>query len=127
MTRRIDGDGLEVICADPKNRSKNLAPRIYVPIGEPEMFEYYKKVSEEKPHLKLQVEQLPKDITAEYVKSLNDKPGILALAMKKITKEDGTPSLEGIPFVVPGARFNELYNWDSYFISLYAELPVKVG
>jgi alpha,alpha-trehalase len=91
------------------------------------MFEYYKKVSQDKPHLKLQVEQLPKDITAEYVKSLNDKPGILALAMKKITKDDGTPSLEGIPFVVPGARFNELYNWDSYFISLYVYFRAEVG
>ena len=118
MTRCIDGDGLEAICADPKNRSKNLAPRIYVPIDEPEMYEYYKRVAASKPHLKLQVDLLPRDITAEYTKSLNDKPGILALAMEKIKLEDGTTTLKGIPFVVPGARFNELYNWDSYFISL---------
>lgn len=26
-------------------------------------------------------------------------------------KADGT--LEALPFVVPGARFNEMYNWDS--------------
>lgn len=30
----------------------------------------------------------------------------------------GKKTFKGIPFVVPGARFNELYNWDSYFISL---------
>ncbi|KAG1061607.1 hypothetical protein G6F42_027635 [Rhizopus arrhizus] len=24
----------------------------------------------------------------------------------------------GVPFVVPGGRFNEMYGWDSYFIAL---------
>ena len=42
LTRRIDGDGLEIICADPKNRSGRLTPRIYVPHGEPRMAEYYR-------------------------------------------------------------------------------------
>jgi alpha,alpha-trehalase len=40
--------------------------------------------------------------------SLNDKPGILALAMEE---KDG--KLEALPFIVPGARFNEKYGWDS--------------
>lgn len=44
LTRRIDGDGLELICADPKNRSRNANPLIYVPHGEPEMAEYYREV-----------------------------------------------------------------------------------
>lgn len=126
LTRRIDGDGLEAICADPKNRSKQRTPRIYVPIDEPEMYEYYKAVAAEKPHLNLQVDLLPRDITAEYTKSLNDKPGILALAMEKVKQEDGTTKLQGIPFVVPGARFNELYNWDSYFIALGLLIDGKV-
>ena len=69
------------------------------------MYDYYKGVAASKPHLNLQVERLPQNITAAYTKSLNDKPGILALAMKRIIKEDGQSSLEGIPFVVPGARF----------------------
>jgi alpha,alpha-trehalase len=29
-----------------------------------------------------------------------------------------TKHLRGIPFVVPGGRFNEMYGWDSYFESL---------
>jgi alpha,alpha-trehalase len=29
LTRRIDGDGLEIICADPKNRTGRIQPRIY--------------------------------------------------------------------------------------------------
>ncbi|KAG8899400.1 alpha,alpha-trehalase nth1, partial [Tulasnella sp. 408] len=120
LTRRIDGDGLEIICADPKNRTANIKPRIYVPHGEPKMAEYYRKVAEEKPHLGLDVVVLPpKCDDPAFVKSLNDKPGILALAMKEVDDtKSGGKTLKGIPFIVPGARFNELYNWDSYFISL---------
>ncbi|KAI0707226.1 trehalase-domain-containing protein [Earliella scabrosa] len=119
LTRRIDGDGLEIICADPKNRTGRINPRIYVPHGEPAMAEYYRKVAREKPHLNLDVQVLPpKPDDPVYVKSLNNKPGILALAMQEVTDSKGAKTLKGIPFIVPGARFNELYNWDSYFISL---------
>ncbi|KAK4058296.1 alpha,alpha-trehalase nth1 [Microbotryomycetes sp. JL221] len=119
LTRRIDGDGLEAICADPKNRTKNIAPRIYVPEAEPGMKAYYERISAAKPHLGLIVDTVPTKFDAEWVRSRNDEPGILALAMNEVPKADDQPSdYEGIPFVVPGARFNELYNWDSYFISL---------
>ncbi|KAG0051561.1 alpha,alpha-trehalase nth1 [Gryganskiella cystojenkinii] len=118
LTRRIDAEGLEMISNDPKNRSKNTAPRIYIPFGEDEVFEYYKNVSAQKPHLKLDVEQLPEVITPKYVQSINEKPGILALAMTKFVDEQGHETLKGVPFVVPGGRFNEMYGWDSYFESL---------
>lgn len=101
LTRRIDAEGLEIICADPKNTTANQSPRIYVPEGEPEMYQYYLDMAKSKPHLKLQVDLLPKDFDAQYVKNLNDKPGILALAMNKIKRPDGTTELQGIPFVVP--------------------------
>ncbi|THH15567.1 hypothetical protein EW146_g4940 [Bondarzewia mesenterica] len=119
LTRRIDGDGLEIICADPKNRTGRVQPRIYVPHGEPAMVEYYRKIAAEKPHLNLDVQVLPpKPDDPHFVKRLNNKPGILALAMNEVDDGRGGRTLKGIPFVVPGARFNELYNWDSYFISL---------
>ncbi|KAI0671859.1 trehalase-domain-containing protein [Trametes maxima] len=119
LTRRIDGEGLEIICADPKNRTGRINPRIYVPHGEPAMAEYYRQVAREKPHLNLDVQVLPpKPDDPVFVKSLNNKPGILALAMQEVDNGKGLKVLKGIPFVVPGARFNELYNWDSYFISL---------
>ncbi|KAK3814932.1 MAG: neutral trehalase [Benniella sp.] len=118
LTRRIDAEGLEMIANDPKNRSKNTAPRIYIPFGEKEILEYYKHVSLQKPHLKLEVEQLPEIITPKYVQSINGKPGILALAMTKFVDEEGHEALKGVPFVVPGGRFNEMYGWDSYFESL---------
>ncbi|KAF9643761.1 trehalase-domain-containing protein [Thelephora ganbajun] len=119
LTRRIDGEGLEIICADPKNRTGRVNPRIYVPHDEPVMAEYYRNVAKEKPHLNLDVQVLPKKCDdPAFVKSLNNKPGILALAMNEIDDGKGGKTLKGIPFIVPGARFNELYNWDSYFISL---------
>jgi alpha,alpha-trehalase len=134
LTRRIDGDGLEIICADPKNRTGHLVPRIYVPHSETKMFEYYKAVAKQRSHLRLEVLRLPKHCDdPAFVKSLNDKPGLLALAMEEVDDDTGGKTLRGIPFIVPGARFNEvriayismrvaddlqLYNWDSYFIAL---------
>lgn len=119
LTRRIDGDGLETICSDPKNRSASQNPRIYVPETETEMLEYYRKVAKDKPHMNLVVETLTREVTPEYMRDLNDSPGLLALAMQDDLDEKGNKKgLKGIPFIVPGARFNELYNWDSYFISL---------
>ncbi|GAA5983817.1 hypothetical protein JCM11641_005204 [Rhodosporidiobolus odoratus] len=118
LTRRIDGDGLEKICADPKNRGANQAPRIYVPEAEPGIKAYYERIAAEKPHLGLIVDTVPTEFDAAWVRDQNEKPGILALAMKETVREDGGKNYAGIPFVVPGARFNELYNWDSYFISL---------
>jgi alpha,alpha-trehalase len=113
LTRRIDGDGLEIICADPKNRTGKNNPRIYVPYGEPKMAEYYRKVAREKPHLGLDVVVLPENCTDPYfVKSLNSKPGLLALAMDEVNDGNGGKTLKGIPFIVPGARFNEVcFSW----------------
>src|ERR1700761_1623877 len=109
LTRRIDGDGLEIICADPKNRTGRINPRIYVPYGEVKMAEYYRKVARDRPHLRLEVEVLPKNCDdPAFVKSLNDRPGLLALAMEEGDDLTGAKTLRGIPFVVPGARFNEV-------------------
>lgn len=119
LTRRIDAEGLERICMDPKNRSANHSPRIYVPFDEDEVFEYYQQVAMTKPHLCLEVEHLPQNITPEYVQSINDRPGILALALQKIDDPvTGKKTFSGVPFVVPGGRFNEMYGWDSYFETL---------
>ncbi len=62
-----------------------------------------------KPNLNLHVEILPpKCDDPAFVQTLNDAPGILALAMEKKAGK-----LEALPFIVPGARFNEKYGWDS--------------
>lgn len=121
LTRRIDGSNIEIVGKDPKDWTDNPVPRIYVPHGAPEQYEYYKNIAETKPELRLDVRLLPEssDITPEYVRDLNEKPGLLALAMEKtVDPNTGEKTLKGVPYVVPGGRFNELYGWDSYMESL---------
>lgn len=121
LTRRIDGENIAQVGKDPKDRSpeEHKRPRIYVPVGAPQQYEYYTTIAKKYPELKLDVQMLPVDITPEYVRSLNGKPGLLAIAMEQhknpVTGEVG---LRGLPFIVPGGRFNELYGWDSYMESL---------
>ena len=102
LTRTIDKKGIVKLLKDEK--AKNTEQRIYVPAGDKKGIEYYKKV--QKNHPELTVEILPEKISPEYILSINKKPGILALKLNKN---------KGVPFVVPGGRFNEMYGWDSYF------------
>lgn len=116
LKRNIDSSGIDVAARDPKTReAAESHPRIYVPRGLPLQYDYYSKLARETPDMKLDVQWLPEnDITANFIRSLNDKPGILALEMEA-KYSNGREELLGLPFVVPGGRFNELYYWDSYF------------
>ena len=112
LTRRIDASSIEVAAQDPKDWTDDPRPRIYVPHGAPEQYEYYVKLAREKPDLRLDVQMLPEVITADVVRDLNDNPGpgLLACAMEEyIDPNTGEKTLRGVPFVVPGGRFNELY------------------
>jgi alpha,alpha-trehalase len=126
LTRRMDAEGLELICTDPKNRSNNRQSRVYVPHGDTEALLYYQRIARERPHLNVDVVKLPEKITPQYVKSINTSPGILSLALHKVTSEKGEEDCVGVPFVVPGGRFNEMYGWDSYFESLGLLLDDRV-
>ena len=108
LTRTIDAIGVKKILEDDK--IENEFAYLYVPFGDEIVFDYFKKLEASTP--KLKVVQMPKNITPEYVLSLNKKPGILALALQIKNNE-----ISGVPFVVPGGRFNEMYGWDSYFIA----------
>ncbi len=101
LTRTIDADGISKILGDDKTESR--VKRIYVPYADSSAQAYYKKIAAK---FNLELVILPKEITPEFVKSINSKPGILSL---KLTHD------KGVPFVVPGGRFNEMYGWDSYF------------
>ncbi|KAJ6443326.1 neutral trehalase [Purpureocillium lavendulum] len=118
LTRRIDASTIEIAARDPKDWTDDPRPRIYVPVGAPEQFEYYTRVAKERPEIRLDVQLLPADITAEVIRDMNDKPGLLAVAVEKSEDDQGNMTLKGLPFVVPGGRFNELYGWDSYMESL---------
>jgi alpha,alpha-trehalase len=95
LMRCIDGVGLEIITADPKNRTGCIDPQIYVPHSKPTIAVYYRKVS-----MKLD--------DPLFVKSLNSKPGVLAWAMDEVKDGKGGQTMRGISFIVPGARFNEV-------------------
>lgn len=119
LTRRIDSSAIDIAGRDPKDWTDDPRPRIYIPQGAPEQHEYYCKVAMERPELRLDVVWLPEKITPEAVRDMNSKPGLLAVAMEKVKNEvTGKETLQGVPFVVPGGRFNEFYGWDSYMESL---------
>ncbi len=109
LTRSIDKEGLAKVLGDTKSNTDTL--RLYIPIDDKKAVSYFQSLENE--FQKLKVVILPKEITPEYVKTLNDKPGILNLAHIK-----NGENYQGQPFVVPGGRFNEMYGWDSYFESV---------
>ena len=114
LTRRIDGQNLGELLTDEKITSSGFR-YLYVPAGDPEAYEYFSKVAKQHPNLKLRVGRLPREITPQYVrKELEGKHGLLCLALERTSKGEYV----GVPFVVPGGRFNEMYGWDSYFEAL---------
>ena len=113
LTRRIDGDNLEQVLQDEKVPDGEFR-HLYVPQSDTQSYEYFSRVAEERPELQLRVEQLPGEVTPDYVRGLDGQHGVLSLALVRAI---GGKSV-GLPFVVPGGRFNEMYGWDSYFIAL---------
>ncbi len=114
LTRRIDEGGLEKIFKDTKSHNIDGYNYVYVPHGDTMGYNYFRHVEETRPDFHMKTVMLPAKVTPEYVRSLNDKAGILSL--KLVREPDG--KVVGAPFVVPGGRFNEMYGWDSYFITL---------
>jgi len=102
LTRTVDVQGLDKILSDDKSEAE--IQRIYVPYTDKVAAKYFSGLQKTHPNLK--VETLPKKITPQYVLGINQKPGILSLKIE---------NNKGVPFVVPGGRFNEMYGWDSYF------------
>ncbi|MGO4817533.1 trehalase family glycosidase [Flavobacterium sp. W22_SRS_FP1] len=109
LTRTIDKKGLLQILEDEK--TSNEIPTLYVSAKDKQGVKYFQDLENELKNFKVGV--LPEDLSDEYIETLNAKPGILALAL-----EQKLYSLQGVPFVVPGGRFNEMYGWDSYFIGI---------
>ena len=119
LTRTMDEKGIEHLIHDTKNDALTSDKlRIYIPYHDNLALQYYKELEKTLP---VEAIQLPQDVTPQYVKSINDKPGILSL---KLVNENN--DIKGIPFVVPGGRFNEMYGWDSYFESVGLLIDGKV-
>jgi len=119
LTRTMDEAGIESLIHDTKNESLTSEKlRIYIPFQDDMAFGYYQSLEDKLP---VQAIKLPEVISPEYVKSINNKPGILALKLQTLNGET-----IGVPFVVPGGRFNEMYGWDSYFESVGLLIDGKV-
>jgi alpha,alpha-trehalase len=114
LTRSIDENGLLKILSDEKTKTIDGAKYLYVPSSDQLAFSYYSNIAKKFPEQNINVVRLPKKITPQYIRSLDGKHGLLSLGLRK----DAEGNIEGIPFVVPGGRFNEMYGWDSYFITL---------
>jgi neutral trehalase len=72
---------------------------------------------------KLSVQKLPaRGEWIEWTAALGSEHGplslALSLALSPALEPGAAAKLRGVPFVVPGGRFNEMYGWDSYFILL---------
>jgi alpha,alpha-trehalase len=113
LTRRIDEEHLEPILKDEKTATGGRR-YLYVPHDDVLPRNYFVAISKRRPDLAFDVVVLPEKITPEYVRDLENRHGILSLALLP-KKGDG---YAGVPFVVPGGRFNEMYGWDSYFEAL---------
>lgn len=118
LTRRIDAAHMDQVVPDSKVISKN--DTIYVPGADPAAVNYFQGVEQaataqnRSPALKVVLLPTPDKITGSFVRNLDGAHGLLSLALE--TNADG--KISGVPYVVPGGRFNELYCWDSYFITL---------
>jgi alpha,alpha-trehalase len=112
LTRRIDEKGLSKTLGDDKTKTLDGFHHLYIPHTDPVAQKYYSDLAS-KSGLKVQVDILPEKITPQYVRKLDGYHGLLSLGV-----ETKNGNLAAIPFVVPGGRFNEMYGWDSYFITL---------
>jgi alpha,alpha-trehalase len=119
LTRRVDADHLDEVVHDPKVTSR--FDYLYVPASDPVAVRYFQAVeraaAERQRAPALNVVELPPPdkVTGDYVRHLDGEHGLLSLKLEM--DAHGNP-VRGVPYVVPGGRFNELYYWDSYFIVL---------
>ena len=119
LTRTMDEQGITGLLHDTKNETlQSDKLRIYIPYQDNLALKYYQSLENKLP---VEAIRLPQNVTPEFVRSINDKPGILSLKL-----DEKNNKIKGVPFVVPGGRFNEMYGWDSYFESVGLMLDGKV-
>ena len=118
LTRRLDADHLDQVVHDSKTSARY--DTIYVPPSDKVAIDYFQSLERaaamrhRSPPWKVVVLPPPEKITGDFVRNLDGAHGILSLKLEP----DAAGKLRGVPYVVPGGRFNELYCWDSYFIVL---------
>ncbi|MCP3659157.1 MAG: trehalase [Bacteroidetes bacterium] len=113
LTRSVDEKHLSKILYDDKLKKSTIS-YLYVPEKDSFAFNYFSDIAKKNLKLNLRVIKLSRNITPKNVKKLEEKHGLLSLMLDKAPSGE----VRGVPFVVPGGRFNEMYGWDSYFEAL---------
>ncbi len=90
------------------DQDDSLTYYLYIPAGDQRSMRAFQNAHLPK---ELRVVQLPAVVSNEWMAhtTMAHQHGLLML--------DTDEQLRGKPFVVPGGRFNEMYGWDSFFIS----------
>jgi len=114
LTRSFNEQDLVRILSDDKTAAADGRRYLYLSPSDKTASDYFSLLASRHPEWKMAIVPLPERISAGYVRGLDGHHGILSLSV--IRKDDGSYHSE--PFVVPGGRFNEMYGWDSYFITL---------
>lgn len=136
LTRRITRENIVEMSRDTKIKESYVdedgklhegkeSYRIYVPHNRKDQYDFLMKIKNSSKDIPLDVQYLPEKIDADYIKSINKKPGLLAIASRPDPNDPN--NLTGWPYVVPGGRFNELYGWDSYMETLGLLTDVHPG
>jgi alpha,alpha-trehalase len=123
LTRRIDSTRILDILADEKTSTVDGYHYLYVPSSDTDAYHYYTNLVEHHPANKIKVVELPPLVTPQYVRSLDGRHGLLVLKLAR----QASGGYAGVPYVVPGGRFNEMYGWDSYFIVLGLLSDGRIG
>ncbi|KAH9219991.1 neutral trehalase [Leptodontidium sp. 2 PMI_412] len=110
LTRDMGETGIELAFR------KDQGSLIYSPANAPDQRKFYTELSHRRPELGLTVVPMSKNITPEYVKSLADRPGLLALAIE--STDNVSSPMDGIrflPYVTSGRGHDKLHGWDTCF------------
>lgn len=110
LTRDMGETGIELAFR------KDQGSLVYIPANAPDQRKFYTELSHRRPELGLTVVPMSKNITPEYVKSLADRPGLLALAIE--STDNVSSPMDGIrflPYVTSGRGHDKLHGWDTCF------------
>ena len=113
LTRQIDAAHLQQVLKDPKSGDDGTK-YLYVPNDDETAFNYFSNAAKKMSNSDIKVVRLAAKIDPNWIKNLDGRHGLLVLCLEKISDSN----YRGVPYVVPGGRFNEMYGWDSYFESL---------
>ncbi|MCC6396121.1 MAG: trehalase, partial [Bacteroidetes bacterium] len=123
LTRTVDSAGLMHTVQDSKIAADQGPFHVFVPASDSFATAYFGSLARGFSAPGISVHPLPSSRPLAFVTDSARAHGILSLALQQ--RSDGTTT--GVPFVVPGGRFNEMYGWDSYFIVLGLLADDRIG